>query len=248
MFALRNQPSSHRMIQVFENCLQLRGRLVSHYALLEEDRIILIDGGFFSTRPEQTIANLESIGRKPEEISHILITHGHIDHTLNLSRWKQLTDARLLAPGPDREHIAGTYPYRGLNSLCGLMEGTCRALFGYQPPEIDEWFSPGDQIPVWGGLEVIPLPGHTLGHCGFYSASKQLLFPGDLFSNYHHDPKPPPPWFNVDRSQMLESILRASQLDIENGLLPSHCHDGTPLEHRDDLYRIIARLNLTDSP
>lgn len=38
MFALRNQPSSHHMIQVFGNCLQLRGWLVSHRAPPEENR------------------------------------------------------------------------------------------------------------------------------------------------------------------------------------------------------------------
>jgi len=29
--------------------------------------------------------------------------------------------------------------------------------------------------------------------------------------------------------------------------LLNHCHDGTPLENRNDLYRIIERLSLTKS-
>jgi len=164
------------MIQVFENCLQFRGRLVNHYALLEEERIILVDDGFFSTRPEQTIANLESLGRKPKEISHILLIHGHIDHTLNLSRWKELTDARILAPRIDEKHIEGTYPYRGISRICGWMEAICRGLFHYHPPEIDEWFSAGGHIPVWGGLEVILCQGIPWVTAGFTRPQKTAFF------------------------------------------------------------------------
>ena len=34
------------------------------------------------------------------------------------------------------------------------------------------------------GLRVVHLPGHTLGHCGFYSRAHDLLFSGDLFASY----------------------------------------------------------------
>ena len=33
-------------------------------------------------------------------------------------------------------------------------------------------------------LRVIHLPGHTQGHCGFYSQRFSLLFTGDLFASY----------------------------------------------------------------
>lgn len=69
------------MIQVSGNCLELRGWLVGHHAPLEEDRIALINGEFFNTRPERNISNLGSMGRKQEETNRILIAHGQISHT-----------------------------------------------------------------------------------------------------------------------------------------------------------------------
>ncbi|MEM9282817.1 MAG: MBL fold metallo-hydrolase, partial [Verrucomicrobiota bacterium] len=209
MFPKRNQPSSHRMIQVTENCLQLRGRLVHHYVLLDKAAITLIDGGFLSHRPEQVIQLLQSIGRDPGEIKAILLTHGHIDHTLNLSRWLELSDARLYCPRLDAVHVEGKFPYRGVNRICGWMEACARRWLRYKPPKISDWVDPGDLLPWWGGLEVVPLPGHTLGHVGYYSATRELLFCGDLFANLYRIPSPPPPWFNVDHRETKLSIHRA---------------------------------------
>ena len=59
-----------------------------------------------------------------------------------------------------------------------------RSLLRYRPVEIDEAILPGMDLPYWGGLRVIFLPGHTQGHCGFYSPRFDLLFSGDLFASY----------------------------------------------------------------
>lgn len=230
------------MIQVVENCLQLRGRIVHHYALLEDDGITLIDGGFLSNTPNRTAKLLEGAGRSLSEVKQIILTHGHIDHTLHIAELKRRTGATVLAPQLDREHIEGVYPYRGMSRVCGVLEKTARSLFRYEPPIIDQWISPGDTLPFWGGLEVIPLPGHTFGHSGLYSRSRQLLFAGDLFSNFHYNPKPPPRIFNVDRALIGESIRRANDLPLAGGVLLSHCHKGTPHEHRRDLERIALRI------
>ncbi len=230
------------MIQVVENCLQLRGRLVHHYALLEDDGITLIDGGFLSNTPAKTAALLESAGRSLSEVKQIIITHGHIDHTLHIAELQQRTGALVLAPLLDRNHIEGNYPYRGLSRVCGALEKTARSLFRYEIPRVDQWLSPDDTLPFWNGLEVVSLPGHTLGHVGFYSSVHEILFAGDLFSNFHYHPKPPPRIFNVDTTLITESIERANALPLAGGVLLNHCHSGTPLDHRNDLRRIALRI------
>ncbi len=230
------------MIQVAENCLQLRGRVVHHYALLENNGITLIDGGFLSNTPAKTAGLLKEAGRSLSEINQIILTHGHIDHTLHIAELQQLTGAKVFAPLLDRDHIEGRYAYKGLSRVCGLLERTARAAFRYERPVIDQWFAPGDILPFWNGLEVIPLPGHTYGHAGLYSASQELLFAGDLFSNFHYRPKPPPRIFNVETRSIDESILRADSLPLSGGVLLSHCHRGTPQDHRNDLKRIALRI------
>lgn len=230
------------MIQVVENCLQLRGRVVHHYALLEDDGITLVDGGFFSNPPSKTSALLENAGRSLSEVKQIILTHGHIDHTLHIAELQQLTGAAVIAPLLDREHIEGRYPYRGLSRVCGLLEKTARSLLRYESPHVDQWISPGDVLPLWDGLEVISLPGHTYGHVGYYSATHEILFAGDLFSNFHYNPKPPPRIFNVETALINASIQRANKLPLAGGVLLSHCHNGTPQDHRRDLETIALRI------
>ena len=53
-------------------------RFVTSY-ILAGDTLTLIDTGVASTAPD-IFAYVESIGRKPEEIAHVLLTHSHFDH------------------------------------------------------------------------------------------------------------------------------------------------------------------------
>ncbi len=234
------------MIQVTENVLQFRGRLVSHYALLpdreSENGITLIDGGFLSWTPERTLAALREIGWEADRVTSILLTHGHIDHTRNLARWKELTPARIHAPSADRDHVAGRYSYRGSSRICGMMEHFARGALRYRSAEIDDWFEPGKTFPLWGGIEAISFPGHTFGHTGYYCPERRLLFCGDMFSHYFPGPRLSPPWFTVDPAMARKSVRRAAALDVTGGVLPNHCRSATPEDHRQALERLSERV------
>ena len=234
------------MIQVAKHCYQLRGRLVHHYALFppspQDGGIVLIDGGFLSSTPHRWLPEFEKMGFGPEKVEAILVTHGHIDHTLNLAKWKQLTGARIFAPERDQLHLEGNFPYRGLPRICGGLEQAARSLFRYEIPEVDEWINPGDKFPFWGGLEVIGLPGHTVGHVGLYSESRKLLFAGDLFSSFQKRVKLPPPWFNDDSDRIPDSVAKAAELDLSGGVLINHGHPGTPADYRCELEKLAERV------
>ena len=53
-------------------------RFVTSYILAGET-LTVIDTGVASTASD-IFAYIESIGRKPEEIAHVLLTHSHFDH------------------------------------------------------------------------------------------------------------------------------------------------------------------------
>jgi len=86
------------------------------------------------------------------QLTDILITHHHGDHTGGVKRLKQASGARVF--GPANENI----------------------------PACDNALNGGEVIKVLGlTFQIIAVPGHTLGHIAYYHADKQnpLLFCGD---------------------------------------------------------------------
>jgi len=86
------------------------------------------------------------------ELSDILVTHHHADHTAGVAELKMATGAMVF--GPTSENI----------------------------PVRDVGLSDNDEITVLGlGFSIHDVPGHTLGHIAFYHADPQkpLLFCGD---------------------------------------------------------------------
>jgi glyoxylase-like metal-dependent hydrolase (beta-lactamase superfamily II) len=88
--------------------------------------------------------------------------------------------------------------------------------------KIDVPIADGDELPFWGGLRVVHLPGHTLGHCGFLSARHNTLFSGDLFASYFfRGAVLPPPIFNAFPEMIPASLEKAVKLNAR-WLIPQH--------------------------
>ncbi len=154
-------------------------------------------------------------------IRAILLTHGHLDHTGNLARLKELTSAPILAHPLEQPHIDGHYPYTGAARLCGLMEATGRHAFHYRGATIDQFLTPEMELPYWGGLRVLHLPGHAEGHCAFYSDRFDLLFSGDLFASYWFSVHLPPSFLNSCPEKFPVSLQRVRELNPRR-VIPNH--------------------------
>lgn len=86
------------------------------------------------------------------QLSHILVTHHHNDHTGGITELKAETGCKVVASAADRHRIAG----------------------------VDRGVVEGDRVAI--GLhkaQVIATPGHTSGHIVYYFANDGLLFCGD---------------------------------------------------------------------
>lgn len=157
----------------------------------------------------------------PTSFSAILLTHGHLDHAGNLAWVKKWTGATIYAHPNEQRHIDGTYPYQEVSRWCGRLEAIGRKAFGYRATKIDEFLSDGLSLPFWGGLQVIHLPGHTLGHCGFYSAKHNLLFSGDMFASYFFSTRKPSAIFNSAPERLVESAEKIQKLK-PRWIIPCH--------------------------
>lgn len=136
---------------------------------------------------ETALFQVKTLGYKAKDVRHIVQTHLHIDHAGGLGDF----------PWAD-VHLFKT-EYLAANKPKGIMEFSYdqthwahdpKWVF-YEKPVID-WFG-FESIPALKTPEadflLIPLPGHTRGHCGVAigKPGKWLLHCGDAASPFHRD-------------------------------------------------------------
>ncbi|MBE0540880.1 MAG: MBL fold metallo-hydrolase [Verrucomicrobia bacterium] len=189
--------------------------------LLEDgDASVMIDTGMVG-EPFFIRRLVRKLRLKPDSIKIILITHGHLDHAGNLAWLKAWTGAKIFAHPAEQLHVSGAYPYQGITRWCGRLEAAGRLVFRYRAATIDEFLTDSQELPFWGGLRVIHLPGHTAGHCGFFSARHDLLFSGDLFASYFFNVHRPPAILNSVPELFPASVEKVRRLN-PRWIVPSH--------------------------
>jgi glyoxylase-like metal-dependent hydrolase (beta-lactamase superfamily II) len=209
--------------------LQVRAPALNLYVLRDPSGLYLIDAGFIGGRFLLHQA-LRRSGWESEQIRGIIVTHGHLDHILNVATIARETGAWIAAPRLDVDHYSGHPRYRGWAHVTGVLESIGRPLLSFHPFVPDRWLDDGDFIDVWHGLRAIHLPGHTPGHMGFFCERLKLLFSADLFSSYGDTARFPPDIFNSNPGQLPQSLETALALDLA-GVIPNHCDRATPAEH-----------------
>jgi len=209
--------------------LQVRAPALNFYVLRDASGLYLIDAGFIGGRFLLSLA-LRRRGWEGEPIRGIIVTHGHLDHILNVAAVARETGAWIAAPRLDADHYSGHPSYPGWARVTGCLEAIGRPVLSFRPFVPDRWLDDGDVIDVWHGLRAVHLPGHTRGHMGYYCERLRLLFAADLFASYRGIAHFPPRIFNSAPEQLPGSVARALALDLD-GVLPNHCDRATPEEH-----------------
>lgn len=219
--------------------LQVRAPALNFYVLRDASGLYVIDSGFIGGRSLLRRA-LRRRGWEREQIRGIIVTHGHLDHILNVTSIARETGAWIAAPRLDSDHYAGQARYRGLARVTGFLEGIGRQVLRFSPFVPNRLLDDGDYIDVWHGLRAILLPGHTHGHMGFYCERLRLLFAADLFASYRANANLPPAIFNSAPDEIPLSVNKALALDLA-GVLPNHCDRSSPEEHLHRLRRLQMR-------
>jgi glyoxylase-like metal-dependent hydrolase (beta-lactamase superfamily II) len=223
-----------------DDILQIRAPALNFYVLRDSSGLHMLDAGFIGGRVLLRQA-LHRYGWGGERIRGIIVTHGHLDHILNIGAIAREAGAWIAAPRLDADHYAGHPRYEGLANVTGGLESVGRPVLGFRPFVPDRWLDDGDIIDAWHGLRAIHLPGHTRGHTGYYCERLRLLFSADLFSSYRNVPRLPPDIFNTAPEQIPGSVKRALELDL-SGVIPNHCDRATPEEHLERLQRLGKKI------
>src|ERR1700756_4255490 len=161
---------------------------MSNAFLIEgHDGLTLIDAGF-PGKEAVVFGAIRGLGRSPDQIKHLIFTHGHPDHIGSAAAIVRETGARTYLHPLDIPMAESGGPFRPLKGAPGLLRPVlCRLFFHpnerVEPVTIDEPLTDGELLPVAGGIEVIHTPGHCAGQIALLWRTGRMLFAGDVASN-----------------------------------------------------------------
>ena len=202
-------------LEIIPNVYQLNIG-ASNVIVVNEEELTVIDTGLPGSSP-RIIEFLRSLGRSPEEINLIIVTHNHFDHVGGLVELRRLTRAKVAAHKADVDGTEGCLPYPGMvrRLLSVRPFSNLRPVFLLEPDLVDIQLAGGEVLEPLGGLEVIHTPGHTPGSISLFSAQKRLLIVGDALNKRRQTLRLPPKMVSANQAQAMNSIRRMAQLDFD---------------------------------
>jgi len=185
---------------------------VKAYLILGE-RPILVDTGLPGSA-DHILAKLATEGHVPRDLSLIILTHAHADHTGSVRELAQRTGAPVAIHEADAYYLrqGSSAPMRGRN-LVGQLLACVVGRFGSGHPELDLAYEPdivlhdSHSLESWGvDGRVEHTPGHTSGSTSVFVTGGDAIV-GDLLSNaFMRKSTPAPGMFALDPAAMDESI------------------------------------------
>jgi glyoxylase-like metal-dependent hydrolase (beta-lactamase superfamily II) len=201
--------------------------VIAAYLLEGPEGLALIDVGSAAT-VNQVLRSVETIGRRPEEIQHIIVTHVHLDHAG--------------ASGALLRHAPGARVYVHPLGAAHLIDPTklvasARRIYGDQMDQL--WGTtlpvPAERIVILEDraeirvgtrtLMALHTPGHATHHMALHDASRNTVFAGDVAGvalegvDYVRPPTPPP---DLDLEAWTRSIAQLQSLGLERLYLPHY--------------------------
>jgi glyoxylase-like metal-dependent hydrolase (beta-lactamase superfamily II) len=162
--------------RVFRISSVLGPRRFAQWLVVGDERLLLVDSGIDGTVEEHVLPALAEIGRSPDEITDVVVSHADVDHYGGNAALRRLAPrARIRAHELDRPLIEswaviereryGWYRRFGLD-YDDATWAWLRAAAGPDTP-IDGTVSDGEALDLGGiEVEIVALPGHSPGHVG----------------------------------------------------------------------------------
>jgi glyoxylase-like metal-dependent hydrolase (beta-lactamase superfamily II) len=145
-----------------------------HLYLVLGARITLIDSGVAGAH-QVVFDYLRAIGRGPEEIATLILTHAHPDHIGSARSIRRLTGCRVLAHALEKEWIEDTDRQKHVRPVPGfdvLVEGPVRV----DAPLTDRQIL---DLDAETSCQVYATPGHSAGSLSLLFARDKVLVSGD---------------------------------------------------------------------
>ncbi|MGX5803421.1 MBL fold metallo-hydrolase [Bradyrhizobium sp. Arg314] len=157
------------------------------YLIEGQDGLTLVDAGF-PNKEAVVFAAIRELGRAPDQLKHLILTHGHPDHIGSAAAIVRETGARTYLHPLDIPIAETGGPFRPMTPAPGLLRRMlCPVLYDHNerlsPVAIDAPLADGETLPIAGGIDVIHVPGHCAGQVALLWRPGNMLFAADVFMN-----------------------------------------------------------------
>jgi glyoxylase-like metal-dependent hydrolase (beta-lactamase superfamily II) len=136
--------------------------------ILLGETVTIVDTGV-PTSEEAILGAVADAGRCTSDVTDIVITHADGDHVGSLAALVERTGATVWAGEHEADVIEGKAAGRG---------GDVK-----QTGSVDRRFTPGETLPLYGGVETVDTNGHTAGHISLFLPRERILIAGDALNN-----------------------------------------------------------------
>ncbi len=158
---------------------------INSYLLAGGDgTLTLVDAGT-RTAPKALLAALAGLGKAPGDLTHLLLSHAHADHTGGAAKVRAATGSAVQTHEREAVYVReGRMPTVDTSTRGGrLMARLPGRATGFAKVGVDATFTDGEVLPLAGGIRVVHTPGHTPGHCSFLHPSSGVLITADAIFN-----------------------------------------------------------------
>lgn len=162
--------------------------LVNVYLLDLPGGMTLVDTGF-PGGVSKILAGIGAIGKRADDLRHILLTHAHPDHVGGAAELRKRTGAQVYAHGIDAPIIEAGGPFRTVVPAPGFRNRIVVALLSrlYErvaPVSVDHLLGDGTALPFASDLVAVHIPGHCAGQVALHWRRGQgVLFAADACIN-----------------------------------------------------------------
>ncbi len=211
----------HSIITIDLN-FQNKTQAIASYLIRQHDALVLIESGPGSTLPALE-AGLAQEGLSPRDITHVLLTHIHLDHA-GAAGWLSQQGAQIFVHPNGAPHLLN--PEKLIASATRIYGERMQTLWGEFLPVVQNQLTvaqDAQEIAI-GSLRFLPLntPGHAEHHYSYLF--EDICFSGDVGGvripgfPYLRAPMPPP---ELHFGKWRESIARLRALKFSR-IAPTH--------------------------